>query len=135
MPGKNDTGPNTANSTSVVETIGPVTCFMALIVASGAGRPSSSITRVTFSTTTMASSTTRPMASTTANIEIVLSENPNNNRNMNTPISETGMVMAGMRVARRLSRKTNTTSSTMMPVMTRVWVISSIEADTNRVES
>ena len=45
-----------------------------LRAASLGGRPSSLITRSTFSTTTMASSTSRPMASTMANIVSMLME-------------------------------------------------------------
>ena len=67
MPGSNATGTNTASSTSVVAMIGPVTCIIALRAASAGSRPSSCMSRCTFSTTTMASSTTRPIAKISAN--------------------------------------------------------------------
>ncbi len=73
MPGRKPTGANTATSTKVVAITGPVICRMARSVASTMGRfGSSSRLRVTFSTTTMASSTTSVIASTMANSEIVL---------------------------------------------------------------
>ena len=76
MPGMNDTGTKTASRTSVVATTGPVTCSMDFRVAARTSRPSSSITRWTFSTTTMLSSTTTPIARMMANSVIVLMENP-----------------------------------------------------------
>ena len=50
----------------------------------------SSILCSTFSTTTIASSTTMPMARTMANREMVLALNPSASRTANVPISETG---------------------------------------------
>ena len=55
--------------------MGPVISAIAFLQASGTGSSgSSSITRSTFSTTTMASSTTMPIASTRASRETVLAE-------------------------------------------------------------
>ncbi len=54
---------NTAQSTSAIATIGPETSRIALTVASCAERPASML-RSAFSTTTIASSTTMPIAST-----------------------------------------------------------------------
>src|SRR6267378_979259 len=64
-PPKNAIGTNTAERTSAMPTSAPVIWPMDLIVASLGERPSSAMMRSTFSTTTMASSTSRPMASTT----------------------------------------------------------------------
>ena len=73
MPGMKATGTNTDNKTSVMARIGPVISAIAFLQASGTGSSGfSSITRSTFSTTTMASSTTMPMASTRASSETVL---------------------------------------------------------------
>ena len=69
-------GTNTAHSTSAVAMIGPVTSLIAWRVASRGVKPSSML-RSTFSTTTMASSTTMPMASTRPNSVRVLIEKPN----------------------------------------------------------
>ena len=73
MPGMNATGTNTESSTSVMAMIGAVISVIAFFVASGTVRfGSSSTTRSTFSITTIASSTTMPMASTSASSETVL---------------------------------------------------------------
>ena len=75
MPGMKATGTNTDSSTSVIAMIGAVICAIAFLVASAGDRSgSSSITRSTFSTTTMASSTTMPIASTIASSDTVLAE-------------------------------------------------------------
>ena len=66
-PGKNAIGRNTAISTRVMPTMAPVICDIALRVASLGDSPSSAMMRSTFSTTTMASSTRMPIASTMAN--------------------------------------------------------------------
>jgi hypothetical protein len=67
-------GMNTADSTSEMPISAPVISPMLLRVASRGDRPSSRISRSTFSTTTMASSTSRPMASTMANMVSMLME-------------------------------------------------------------
>ena len=67
MPGMKIVGTNTASSTRVVAITGLVICSIALAVASLGGRPSSAMMRSTFSTTTIASSTTMPIARTSAN--------------------------------------------------------------------
>ncbi len=73
MPGMKATGTNTESSTSVIAMIGATISPIALRVASLAERSgSSSITRSTFSTTTIASSTTMPIASTSASSDTVL---------------------------------------------------------------
>ena len=90
---------------------------------------------MTASTTTMASSTTIPMASTRPNIESVLTENPSMGKKMNVPMRETGMVSNGMIVARKFWRKMNTTSVTRISASTNVFRISWIEASTAGVVS
>ena len=75
MPGMNATGTKTDSSTSVIAMIGAVISAIARLEASaGVNSGCSSITRSTFSTTTMASSTTMPMARTTASKETVFAE-------------------------------------------------------------
>ena len=64
---------NTAHSTSAIAMIGPETSRIALTVASCGLRPASML-RSTFSTTTIASSTTMPIASTRPNSDSVFSE-------------------------------------------------------------
>jgi hypothetical protein len=67
-------GTNTAARTSAMPIRAPVISFIDLRVASTGDNPSSLITRSTFSTTTMASSTSRPIASTRPNMVRVLIE-------------------------------------------------------------
>ena len=94
MPGRNDTGTNTAISTAVVAMIGPVTSSIpALAPSSGVLPPS--ICRLTFSTTTIASSTTSPTASTMPSRLMVLIEKPATFITPRVPIKDTGMEMPG----------------------------------------
>jgi len=67
-PGKNAIGPKTAESTRPMPIRALVIWSMDLRVASLGESPSSLMIRSTFSTTTMASSTSRPMARTMANM-------------------------------------------------------------------
>ena len=113
---------------------GADTSFMAWTVASRGARPCS-MWCITASTTTMASSTTMPMASTRPNIDSVLTEKPSRGKKMKVPMSETGTVRRGMIVARTLCRKMNTTRVTRMIASTKVWTISSIDALTAGVVS
>ena len=91
--------------------IGPDTSSIALRVASIGGRPSS-MCRSTFSTTTMASSTTMPMASTSPNSDSVLSEKPSASMTAKVPTSDTGTATSGMIDARQVCRNTITTMTT-----------------------
>ena len=68
-----------------------------------------------FSSMTMASSTTRPIASTMASRVRVLIEKPKRSISAKAPISETGMVISGIRVARTERRKTK-----MIPTTSRI---------------
>ncbi len=88
---------------------------------------------VTASVTTIASSTTRPIASTSPNSESVLIENPSSGKAMNAPISDTGTVSSGISVARALWRKRKTTAITSASAATRVIVISRIPSVTGAV--
>jgi hypothetical protein len=89
----------------------------------------------TASTTTMASSTTMPMASTTASREMVLAEKPIMSRKAKVPIRATGTAIKGIRVARQLPRNRNTTRMTRMKASNRVWMTFSILALTKSVVS
>ena len=100
-PPKNAMGTNTADSTSAMPISAPVICPMLLRVASFGDRPSSSITRSTFSTTTMASSTSRPIASTMANMVSVLMVKPAAASTPNVPSRTTGTAIVGISVARK----------------------------------
>ena len=73
--------------------------------ASYGDRPSSSISRMQFSVTQMALSTTEPMTRINANMDSVLMLIWKIFRKSNVPISDTGIVADGMTVARQLGRK------------------------------
>ena len=75
MPGMKAIGTNTERRTKVMAMIGAVISVIAFFVASAGDRfGSCSMTRSTFSTTTIASSTRMPMASTIASSDTVLAE-------------------------------------------------------------
>ncbi len=95
-PGKNAIGIKTETSTSVMPMIAPVIWPIALRVASLGGNPSSAMMRSTFSTTTMASSTRMPIASTMLNNVSMLMERPNRVSTMQVPSNATGTTMVGM---------------------------------------
>ena len=91
--------------------------------------------RCTFSMTTMASSTTRPVARVMPKSVSELMEKPKILINAKVPISETGMVTAGMMVARQSSRKRKMTTMTMTMASPSVTSTSRIESPTTVVES
>ena len=133
-PLRRATGMNTAQRISAMPITGAVTSSMALMVASFGLIPCSRWW-ITASTTTMASSTTMPMASTRPNIDSVLIEKPSIGKKMKVPINETGIVSSGMIVARMFCRKMKTTSVTRMSASTNVFRISWIDAWTAGVVS
>ncbi len=134
-PLKKAIGTNTAASTSATPISAPVIWPIDLRVASLGGRPSSLITRSTFSTTTMASSTSRPMASTMANMVSVLMVKPHAASTPNVPSSTTGTAMVGMSVARKFCRNRYITRNTSAIASTSVRTTSSIEMRTKGVVS
>src|ERR1700677_681654 len=128
VPGKKDTGTNTEMSTNEVAMTALVTSAIATEVAVCGSECSSLIWRCTFSMTTMASSTTRPVASVMPNIVNELIEKPKILMNQNVPIRDTGMVIAGIIVARQSSRNRKITTMTMMMASPRVPTTSRIES-------
>jgi hypothetical protein len=104
-------GMKTEDSTSAMPTTGAETSDIACSAASRGASPLS-IWCSTASTTTIASSTTRPIARTSPNIESALIEKPRIGKKANVPISETGTAISGISVARQFWRKMNTTSRT-----------------------
>ena len=99
--------------------IGLVTSSIARFVASKGERPRAML-RSTFSTTTMASSTTMPMASTRPNSDRLFRVKPNIAMKKKVPISDTGMATSGMMAARQVCRNTTTTSTTSSTAFTIV---------------
>ena len=101
----NEIGANTATSTAVVAMTAKAIRRAPRKPASSGGSPASS-RRWMFSSTTMASSTTRPTASTSASRVRMLIEKPSAASAMNDAITDTGIATAGMIVARTDRRKT-----------------------------
>src|SRR5438876_12445200 len=97
----NAVGTKTAHSTSAVATMGLVTSLMARLAASTGDKPNSML-RSTFSTTTIASSTTMPMASTRPKSDKLLMENPHASMTAKVPMSDTGTAASGMIDARQV---------------------------------
>ena len=136
MPGRKPIGTNTDSRTKVIAMIGAVTWAIAFLVASAGDRScSSSITRSTFSTTTMASSTTMPIASTSASIDTVLSEAPSAVSTAKVPTRLTGTAMIGIRLARKLPRNRYTTSATSTNASSSVCSTARMVSLTKTVES
>jgi hypothetical protein len=112
IPPSSAAGPNTAISTSEIATIGANTSFIARIVASRGARWWTAMFRSTFSTTTIASSTTMPIARIRPKSVSRLMLKPNICMIANVPMSETGTAISGMSVARHEPRNTSTTITT-----------------------
>ena len=92
----NAVGTNTADSTERDrDDRRRSTSSIALRVASRGDSPSA-MWRSTFSTTTIASSTTMPIASTSPNSDSLLSEKPSAAMAAKVPISDTGIATSGM---------------------------------------
>ena len=127
-------GMKTADRTRAIPTTGPDTSDMALSVASRGDSPSS-MWCSTASTTTIASSTTSPMARTSAKRESVLIEKPRKGKNANVPTSDTGTAMSGMSVARQFWRNRKTTTITRSVATTMVMTISLMPSVTGSVVS
>ena len=111
IPPINAQGTNTAHSTSATAITGPVTSSIALYVASRGASPRS-IQRSTFSTTTMASSTTMPIANTSPNSEMLLRLKPTAAITAKVPTMATGTAAKGINTDRQFCRNTSTTSPT-----------------------
>src|SRR5258708_12916816 len=91
--------------------------------------------RSTFSTTTMASSTTMPMASTNPNRLNAFMEKPKRYSSEKVPTIDTGTATSGMMEARQVCRNRITTSTTSATDSNSVWTTDLIEALTNCVGS
>src|SRR3954462_1305425 len=130
----NATGTKTAVSPNAIAITAGVTSVIARYVASRGLKPCS-IHRSTFSTTTIASSTTMPIASTMPNSDRLFSENPTAFMTASVPISDTGTANSGMIVARQVWRNTSTTSTTRSVASISVLTTSWIDSLTNTVVS
>ena len=111
MPVTMVSGKNTAIRVSV-DAITEIATSLVPCTAACFGSDPRSICVVTFSSTTMASSTTIPIDMDSAESETMLSELPVANRYMNEAIRDTGMVMTMIIVARQRPKNRNTTIMT-----------------------
>jgi len=111
MPVMKVVGTKTANSTRAMAIIAAPTSSIDSRAASIGVDPSFK-RRSTFSTTTMASSTTMPTDRTRPNSVSMLSVKPNPCITTQVPIRDTGMATTGMMVARQVLRKRSTTRTT-----------------------
>ena len=134
-PPRNATGMNTATSTSTIEISAPAICVIASFAAASAERPLLAMLASTFSTTTIASSTTRPIARIIPNSVSMFTEKPSRCMPMNVPTIDTGTARIGITVARTDCRNTNTTSTTSTTASKNVWMTFSIEFSVKRLVS
>ena len=102
---------------------------------SSGGIPFSWMNRAMFSMTTIASSTTSPVASVSPNSVSVLIEKPNSFIRKNVPISETGIVSAGISVVRQSCRNRKITRITRPIAIRSVMTTSLIDSWTNSAVS
>ena len=83
----------------------------------------------TLSTTTIASSTTIPMARINPNRVRIFSEKPNINIKPNVPINEIGTATIGINVARQLCKERKTTNTTRTSASNSVLYTSWIDSE------
>ena len=104
MPPISRIGMNTAISEMLIDsTVKPTSCAPSSAACSG-GMPASTW-RVMFSSTTMASSTTKPVAMVSAISDRLSRLKPSRYITPNVPSSETGTATAGIRVARAVAQE------------------------------
>src|ERR1700751_1399389 len=126
MPGIKAVGTNTAISTSEIAMTAVPTSSI-VMCAAGYGLSPLAMLRSTFSTTTIASSTTMPIASTRPNSVSVLIEKPSTYSAANVPTTETGTAINGMIEARQVCRNRITTSTTSRTASSNVVTTALIE--------
>ena len=128
-PPSSSTGMNTATSDSVIEMTVKLISRLPLIAASMTDSPCSRW-RTTFSSTTIASSTTKPTASVSAISERLSRLYPSRYMTAKVPTSDIGSARAGMVVARTFRRKRKITITTRQSARNRVNFTSATEAFT-----
>src|SRR5258707_11552743 len=134
IPERNAEGTKTAQRVSAIEMRAPTTSSIVRWAASDGGIPDLML-RSTFSTTTIASSTTIPTASTRPNSDRLLIEIPSIVRTLKVPTRETGIATTGMIVARQVWRKRNTTPTTREIATKMVTITSLIDFEMKMVGS
>ena len=134
MPPKNAIGIKTADNTNAIATTGPCTSAIATSVAS-TGLSPRSMCCSTFSITTIASSTTKPIAKTIANNVSVLIVKSKTVNAAKVPSNDTGTANNGIIVARKLCRNMKITRTTKTNASKNVCATSLIDAVINSVLS
>ena len=134
MPPIRRIGMNTAISDRLIDTTVKPTSRAPFSAASRGAIPPS-IWRETFSSTTIASSTTNPVAIVSAISERLLRLNPQRYMTPNVPINDTGTATLGISAARALRRNRNTTRITSDTAMISVRSTSRSDARIDGVRS
>ena len=129
------TGINTEAMTREMAMMAPLISFMAFSVASTGESLLRDISTLTASITTMASSTTIPIAMTRAKREIIFSVILKASIAMKLPNNDMGTAMMGITEARQSPRKINTTIATNTKASNKVCITFSILASRNRLIS
>ena len=127
MPPMNSSGMNTATRLIEIDTTVKPTSLAPFSAASTGFMPSSTW-RLMFSSTTIASSTTKPVATVSAISDRLFSEKPSSHMMPRVPASDATTATAGTIVARHEPRKMLTTATTSSVAMTRVSSTSCSEA-------
>ena len=126
---------NTEAITKDIAIMAPLISFMAFSVASTGNSLLRDISTFTASITTMASSTTIPIAITRAKSEIILSVMLNANIAMKLPKRDTGTAIIGMTADLQSPKNMNTTMATRMKASNSVCITFSILASRKRLIS
>ena len=126
---------NTEAITKEIAIMAPLISFMAFSVASTGNSLLRDISTFTASMTTMASSTTIPIAITRAKSEIILSVMLNANIAMKLPKRDTGTAIIGITADLQSPKNMNTTMATSMKASNRVCITFSILASRKRLMS
>ena len=126
---------NTEAITKEIAIIAPLISFMAFSVASTGESLLRDISTFTASITTIASSTTIPIAMTKAKRDIILSVMLNNIIAIKLPKSDIGTAIIGMIEARQSPKKMNTTIATKIKASNKVCITFSILASKKRLTS
>ncbi len=123
MPPKKISGTNTAISDSEIDRTVKPTSLAPRIAASSRGMPASRC-RETFSSTTIASSTTKPVEIVSAISDRLSRLKPARYITPNVPMIEVGTATLGIAAARTLRRKANTTRITRTTATISVFWVS-----------
>ena len=126
---------NTEAITKEMAIMAPLISFMAFSVASTGNSLLRDISTFTASMTTMASSTTIPIAITRAKSEIILSVMLNANIAMKLPNRDTGTAIIGITADLQSPKNMNTTMATSMKASNSVCITFSILASRKRLIS